>query len=169
MRLQRGPDAEPERALLDAHDEEFHDRERHPPINADALRHIAEPQGFSAPSRHDVDVPVVAHLADEGEDERGLARAVGAHDDGAASLRDRGVDVLKDGEPAPAHGYVAEDDGVSWFQGCSPACAGWRACFFRNSPAVRWPDPLRRGPALPWRPRFHGTGWRRPCPDTAVP
>lgn len=47
MRLQRGPDAEPERALLDAHDEEFYDRERHPPINADALRHIAEPQGFS--------------------------------------------------------------------------------------------------------------------------
>ena len=49
---------------------------------ADALRHIAEPQGFSA-------CPVMTsmslswrHLADEGEDERGLARAVGAHDDG---------------------------------------------------------------------------------------
>ena len=149
MFLQRGPDAEPERALLDAHDEEFHDRERHAPVDADALRHIAEPQGFSIPPRHDVDSPAVAHLADEGEDERGLARTVGAHDDGAASLRDCGVDVLKDGEPAPAHGYVTEGDGVSWFQGCSPACAGWRAWCFRNSPAAWRPAPWRRGRALP--------------------
>lgn len=137
-----------------------------PPINADALRHIAEPQGFRSsvmtsmspswrisPMRAGMSVVLPTPLGP---------------DDGAASLRDRGVDVLKDGEPAPAHGYVAEDDGVSWFKGALQRVQVG-AHGFRNSPAVRWPGPLRRGPACRGDPGFTRQGWRQPCPDTAVP
>ena len=123
--LRPAGNAEPERALLHAHGQKFRHGEGHTPVEHELLRHIAYAQALPAAEG---DAASVVHFPQKREQQRGLARAVGADEHRAAASGHDGVHLIENVQPASGHAHMVENNGggIS-FQGPAPECADFRA------------------------------------------
>ena len=114
--------AQPERALLYAHSEEFRYGEGHASVEAQLLRHVADAQALAAAK---FDAAAVIHFAEQSVEQGGLASAVRADEHSPASAWDGGVHIVEYVQTASRNAYVVEHDGgsVIEFQEPAPECA----------------------------------------------
>ena len=104
----KGPQTQPQGLALAAQGQEFAHAQGQTAVHYQLLRHIGH-AGLALKASK-LDASRIGHFANKAEQQRGLARPVGAHKNRAAASGRGGADIVQNKIAPPAEAYILKAD-----------------------------------------------------------